>query len=165
MSTIRHEVWINAYAKAVFDALTTQRGLDGWWGKAVSAEPKVGHVVEFDHGHSDLLRMRITELEPNERVVWRCVSDFTDPGYPGSEWLGHELRFELASAADDPLSERLLEILFATDSGAGVTILRLEQRGWTSDDRWSAFCNSAWGATLAGPLKSYCEGSNAPTGT
>ena len=99
MSAIRHEVWINADAKTVFDALTTQPGLDSWWGKALSAEPKVGHVVEFDHGHSELLRMRITDLDPNKRVVWRCVSDFTDPAYPGSEWLGHELHFELESAA------------------------------------------------------------------
>jgi uncharacterized protein YndB with AHSA1/START domain len=164
MSTIRHEVWINADTKTVFDALTTQPGLDSWWGKALSAEPKVGHVIEFDHGHGDLLRMRITDLEPNERVVWRCVSDFTDPGYPGSEWLGHELHFELASAGDDPLAQRLLGILFDTDSRDPVTILRLEQRGWSSDDRWSAFCNSAWGATLAGPLKSYCEGPNGRTG-
>lgn len=165
MSTIRHEVWINADTKAVFDALTTQPGLDSWWGKALGGEPKVGHVIEFDHGHGDLLKMRITELDANRRVVWKCISDFTDPGYPGSEWLGHELRFDLEPAACDPLSERLLGILFGTDAGEEVTILRFEQRGWASEDRWSAFCNSAWGATLDGPLKSYCEGSNGPTGT
>jgi uncharacterized protein YndB with AHSA1/START domain len=159
MTAIRHEVWINADTKTVFDALTTQTGLDTWWGKALSAEPKVGHVIEFDHGHGELLRMRITDLVPNERVVWKCISDHPDPGYPGSEWLGHELRFELQPAADDPTTGRLRELLFAADPGERITILRFAQRGWSSDDRWGAFCNSAWGATLAGALKSSCEGS------
>jgi uncharacterized protein YndB with AHSA1/START domain len=164
MNAIRHEVWINADKSRVFDAITTQTGLDHWWWKALSAEPKVGHVIEFDHGHEELLEMRVTELVPDERVSWKCVSDLTDPGYPGSEWLGHDLTFELRSAADDPLSQRLLEILFDADAdageGVGVTILRFDHEGWSSDDRWCAFCNSAWGATLNGPLKSYCEGSN-----
>ena len=160
MKTIRHEVWINADKDTVFDALTTQAGLDGWWGKAVSAEPKVGHVVDFDHGHGELLKMRITELVPNDRLVWKCVSDHADPGYPGSDWLGHELRFELASASDDPRSGRLLELLFENQSHEQITMLRFEQEGWKDDDRWRAFCNSAWGATLDGASRTYCEGGN-----
>ena len=88
MDTMRHEVWIKADKQTVFDAIATQDGLNHWWGRAVSAEPKVGHVVEFDHGHGAPILMRITDLEPNERLVWRCVSDHPDPEYPGSDWLG-----------------------------------------------------------------------------
>lgn len=159
MEAIRHEVWIKAEPSTVFAALTTQAGLDGWWGKAVSAEAKVGHVVEFDHGHGAPLLMRITELVPNERLVWRMISDHPDPEYPGSEWLGHELRFDLRSAADDPLSGWLSSHAYEADDPEAITILRFEQTGWKSDARWYAFCNTAWGTTLDSDLRELCESS------
>lgn len=157
MDTIRHEIWIKAEAKPVFDAITTRAGLDGWWGKAVSAEPKVGHVIEFDHGHGAPIHMRITDLVPNERVAWKCVSDHPDPEYPGSDWLGTELSFTLSSAADDPVSGWLASTLHPDASPSDFTVLRFEHSGWKRDARWFAFCNGAWGATLNDNLLNYCE--------
>jgi uncharacterized protein YndB with AHSA1/START domain len=156
VDTIEHEVWIKAPNAAVFKALTTREGLDGWWGSAVRAEPKIGSVVEFDHGHGDLLRMRITELTEHERVVWRCVSDFVEPGNPASEWLGHRLSFDLTSASDDDAFRWLGSRLFESASPADVTILRFRQTGWAPDSRWFAFCNYGWGWTFA-DLRNYCE--------
>jgi len=157
MNAIHHEIWIKADAKTVFDAITTRDGLDGWWGKAVSAEPKVGHVVEFDHGPAGTILMRVDELVPNERLVWTCVSDRTDPGDPASEWLGAELSFALSSANDDPASGWLSSTLNPDGSPSDITILRFEHSGWNQGDRWFAFCNGAWGATLNENLLSYCE--------
>jgi uncharacterized protein YndB with AHSA1/START domain len=157
MDTIGHEVWIKAEAPTVFDALTTQDGLDGWWGKAVSAEPEVGHVVEFDHGHGAPVLMRIIELVPNERVVRRCVSDHTNPGHPGSDWLGTDLSFTLSSAEDDPLAGWLSSALNPEGSPRDITILRFDHTGWKRGARWFAFCNGAWGATLNDNLLNYCQ--------
>ena len=95
MHTIHHEVWINAAAPTVFKAITTREGLDAWWGKAVVAEPELGSVVEFDHGFEAPLRMRITAIEPDRRVAWRCLSEVSEPRNPASEWLGHRLTFDL----------------------------------------------------------------------
>ena len=39
MPNIRHEVLIGAAADIVFDALTTQNGLSGWWTPEVQARP------------------------------------------------------------------------------------------------------------------------------
>jgi uncharacterized protein YndB with AHSA1/START domain len=158
MDTIRHEVWIKADAPTVFDAISTQHGLDGWWAKAVSAEPRVGHVVQFDHGHSAPILMRILELVPNERLVWRCVSDHTEPGYPGSDWLGTELSFTLRSAADDPVAGWLSTTLHPDGSAKDITILDFEHSGWKRGARWFAFCNGAWGTTLNDALVNHCEG-------
>src|SRR5260221_14669074 len=85
---MEHEVWLNAEREKVFEALTTSEGLDAWWGKVMNAEPRIGAVVEFDHGLGNPLRMEITELIPNERLTWKCVSDFSDPSNPASEWRG-----------------------------------------------------------------------------
>ncbi len=157
MDAIHHEVWINAEKSKVFDAITTREGLDAWWGKAVAAQPERGYVVEFDHGLEDLMRMRITDLATNESVAWRCVSDFTDPRNPASEWLGHRLTFDLRTAAGDPALGWLAPRLgWDSAQGEAITILDFRHEGWPRTSRWHPFCNVAWGETLGG-LGRYCE--------
>ena len=146
MTAIEHEVWIGAERTTVFAALTTKSGLDAWWGKAVNAEPKLGYVVELDHGLGDLLRMEITELVPDEKLTWTCVSNFRDRSNPASEWRAQTLTFALEARQDVVL------LGVARD----VTVLRFRQT-WPSDARWRAFCNAAWGWTLSESLKKHCE--------
>ncbi|MGH3800563.1 MAG: SRPBCC family protein [Pseudonocardiaceae bacterium] len=153
METIHHDVWINANPKTVFDAITTRAGLDAWWGKALSAEPEIGYVVEFDHKLGDPLKMRITNLVADERLEWRCVTDFSDPRNPASEWLGTRFVFDLETEQREwvgPLLEPLV-------TGENVTILHFRQTGWPSNSRWYGFCNWAWGEALGTNLKKYCE--------
>jgi uncharacterized protein YndB with AHSA1/START domain len=157
VTTIQHEVWIHASKVDVFEAITTKQGLDSWWGTALNAEPQVGYVVEFDHGLGETLRMRITDVIPNGRLEWTCISDYRDPGNPASEWLGHRLIFELETAPDDPQHAWLRQRLFAADPDGDITILRFQHAGWSNDSRWYSFCNTAWGVTLAG-VQQYCEG-------
>src|SRR5215216_6986905 len=95
MDSMEHEVWIDADADTVFEALTTKRGLDRWWGKVVEAEPRVGSVVEFDHGLGAPLRMQVTEIVPNERVAWTCISTFRDSTNPASEWDGQTFVWQI----------------------------------------------------------------------
>src|SRR4051794_18211042 len=83
---MEHEVWLDANPVDVFAALTTKKGLDAWWGPVLNAEPRIGSVVEFDHGLGSPLRMEIIALIPNEKLAWRCVSEFSDPSNPASEW-------------------------------------------------------------------------------
>jgi uncharacterized protein YndB with AHSA1/START domain len=154
MTTIHHEVWINAGRDAVFDALTARERLDAWWGKAISAEPRVGHVIEFDHGLGDLLRMRIVDLVPGERLVWKCVTDFLDPGNPASDWLGTRLTFDLRTVRGEDVGQLLAPLV----TGEEMTVLDFRHSDWPSDARWSAFCNCAWGVTLESGLKAHCEG-------
>jgi uncharacterized protein YndB with AHSA1/START domain len=155
MHAIRHEVWIGAEPSKVFDAITTREGLDGWWGKAVAAEARLDSVVELDHGLGQPLRMRIIELTLGRSLTWRCLSEFRNPGMPGSEWLGHRLTFELQAGSDELDSAWLRERLRLAASG-GLTILQFTHTGWTPDARWLAFCNTSWGVTLDG-LKRHCE--------
>lgn len=147
MESMEHEVWLAAAQDDVFAALTTKQGLDGWWGKVVTAEPRAGSVVEFDHGLGAPLLMEITELVPNERVTWKCISTFSDPSNPASEWSGQTFRFELTPRG-------MVELLGTKQD---VTVLRLRVSGWPKDARWYGFCNSAWGQTLSTSLKNSVE--------
>ncbi len=47
---IAHELDIAASPEAVFDALTTQAGLAGWWTTDCFAEPTVDTISEFGFG-------------------------------------------------------------------------------------------------------------------
>jgi uncharacterized protein YndB with AHSA1/START domain len=150
MDNIHHEVWINADRSTVFDAITSKEGLDAWWGTVVNAEARPGFVVEFDHGLGDLLRMRITDLAPDERLVWECLSDFKGPNHPGSEWLGTTLSFELRDGGHigfDKVDSMMQE---------KFTILDFKHTGWPGGARWIGFCNNAWGQCFTG-LTKYCE--------
>lgn len=158
MKMIEHEVWIRAEKKQVFDAITTREGLDAWWGKALTAEPERDHVVEFDHGLGEPLRMRSTELNPPQTVTWRCISDFTEPGNPASEWLGHRLHFDLEQGPDESTPQWLQDRL-GIERGDRFTVLHFRHQGWDADARWFGFCNCGWGVTLHG-LKRYCEAGN-----
>jgi len=151
VETIRHEVWINASRNTVFKAITSREGLDAWWGKVVNTDPQVGSMVEFDHGLGDLLRMRIIDLVPDDRLGSKCVSDFSEPSNPASEWLGTRLFFELADGERtgfEPIDSHITR--------DRLTILRFRHTGWPSESRWFGYCNYAWGVTLEG-LANYCE--------
>jgi uncharacterized protein YndB with AHSA1/START domain len=157
MGTIHHETWIKASPAVVFDAITSRSGLDAWWGACLRADPEVGHVIEFDHGLGDPLRMRITEIVPNERVAWRCVSDFPQAVNPASEWLGTSLVFDLRPGEDDAALEWMApRVGHDLDAGGDLTILDFRHGGWRSPSRWYPFCNAGWGATF-GVLARHCE--------
>lgn len=143
MQTMEHEVWIEAEAHDVFEALTTKAGLDRWWGPVVHAEPRVGSIVEFDHGLGSSMLMEITDLIPDQRVTWRCVSHFDNADNPASEWEGQTLSFELSARAP-------VALLGGTQD---VTVLRFRVTGWPDAARWYGFCNAAWGETLGVKLR------------
>jgi hypothetical protein len=156
MQTIHHEVWVKAVQDRVFDSFTTAGGIDAWWGKVVHAEPRVDSVIEFDHGLGAPFNMKVVDLVPGERSVWECISEFSDPGNPASEWFGHRLTFALSAAVARPGSAWMANRLFGIDSAAGITILDFQHTGWDDGATWYPFCNAAWGSALDA-LKQSCE--------
>jgi uncharacterized protein YndB with AHSA1/START domain len=154
---IELESWILAEPTKVFEAVTTRAGLDAWWGKVSSAEPTLGHVVEFDHGLGAPLQMRITEFEPGQRIAWRCVSDFSDSENPASEWLGTSIRFSLRSGVGEPAAQWMGPRLgWSRQNDEDFTILEFQHVDWPASSRWLPFCAGGWAQALAG-LTRHCE--------
>jgi len=132
MADMYHEIQINASPTKVYEAITTQKGLRGWWTGDSVAEPKVGSVAEFGFSkRATLFRMCIAELIPEKRVIWECLGDF-------DEWIGTKLIWEIM--ADDD-----------------ATKLRFTHGNWRSTDSWFATCNTTWGALMY-RLKDYVMG-------
>ncbi len=78
----------------VYNAINNVRG---WWSEEIEGSTdKLG--AEFNYHYQDLHRckMKITELVPNERVVWLVLDNYFSFTKDKSEWIGTEIVFEIS---------------------------------------------------------------------
>ena len=130
MPDIIHLVTINTSVSKVYKAITEKEGLSGWWTKDNTAKPEINSIAEFNFGKKYRNEMRIIELLPDKRVVWKC-----EQGDP--EWIGTTLTFDLEDKGDK-------------------TILRFGHKNWREATDFFASCNYQWGWYMTS-LKNYCE--------
>ena len=131
MVDIHQTLRIIAPADRVYQAITEQEGLRGWWTRQARAEPVVGHVNEFPFASGDFNAMRVFTLEPVSRVEWECVEG-------AGEWIGTRIVFQLEPDGDS-------------------TLLRFSHGGWREDTPFYRMCRRAWEYYMTS-LRSYCEG-------
>lgn len=74
MADIRHMIIIDAPAEVAYQALTTEKGIRGWWTAETSIRHEIGSIAEFDFGGKYHNEMKITELIPKKRVAWECIA-------------------------------------------------------------------------------------------
>ena len=130
MSQIIHQIQIEAEPALVYQALTTEKGLRGWWTKEVEARPAAGSVAVFKFGGgATTFRMRIDELTQPQRIVWTCLGDV-------DEWIDTKMTWELTDLH-------------------GETDVHFTHAGWKSTAGMLPLCNTTWGALLY-RLRSYC---------
>jgi uncharacterized protein YndB with AHSA1/START domain len=72
VTDILHRVGINASPEKLYEALSSQKGLAGWWTRNAKATPEVGTVNEFRFGDRGFSHMNVAELVPGTRVRWKC---------------------------------------------------------------------------------------------
>jgi uncharacterized protein YndB with AHSA1/START domain len=130
MPDIYHRVGIKSASPAVvYSALTTTRGLAGWWTTNVEGINEVGDVVKFrfEAGGFD---MRVTQLDEDKHVGWRVIDGPT-------EWIGTDITWDLTQEDD-------------------YTIVRFEHTGWREVDDFMCHCSTKWAVFLLS-LKSLVE--------
>jgi uncharacterized protein YndB with AHSA1/START domain len=129
--TILHAVVIHASASDVYNALTTEAGVTGWWTTKASLEDGEGGVIRFTfHGDFNPHMKQVT-LVPNRLVQWQCVSGHDN-------WHDNTLTFTLTPKDNDTL------LLFRQDYERALP-----------DDVYGTY-NFNWGYYL-GSLKALCE--------
>ena len=151
MPHIRHTVLIEAPASVVYDAITTQQGLAGWWTPNVTATPAVNTVARFPFGPTYYKEMRITELEPHKLVKWTCIAG-------ADEWTGTHLSFALEAGDKKILLQVHPEAGGQIEQLAGdeATVLVFHHDDWAAYTPMFAECNYTWGQFLRS-LKLLCE--------
>jgi hypothetical protein len=81
--------------QAVFEALTTVRGLAGWWSPAVGGGAAAGDVLRLDHQGEATLVLDVEAVEQPGFVGW-CVRSYT----LNPEWAGTKIAFRIGSGSD-----------------------------------------------------------------
>lgn len=130
MEKIEHINYIKAPIAIVYSALTTQTGLGTVWTEELIVKPELGFVNEFGFGDEDTTKMKVMELSPNKRILWKCIA--SDP-----EWIGTSVSFDLIEKN-------------------GVTSVVLKHFDWRELTEFYQWCNYNW-AMLLLSLKNYCE--------
>lgn len=128
--SIFHRLRIEAPVEKVYEALTTQKGLAGWWTTDTLAKPEADSILRFAFGADYYKEMKVEELKPYSKVKWLCVKGYED-------WMGTTLSFELEPHA----------------KGA---VLLFHHDGWKDYTPAFASCSYDWALFLRS-LKFLCE--------
>jgi uncharacterized protein YndB with AHSA1/START domain len=131
MKTILHAVVIHAPVSKVYEALTTEAGVTGWWTTRASLERGIGGIIRFTfHGDFNPHMKQVT-LEPDNRVEWQCVAGHEN-------WQDNTLTFSLTP-----------------QDGETSLVFRQQYKRELADDVYGTY-NFNWGYYL-GSLKALCE--------
>ena len=129
MVNILHRVGVVSSVDDVYTALTTIDGLAGWWASDTHGNADEGGTIEFRFGPGGF-DMKVTQLVPNEKVVWEVVEG-------PEEWVGTEIVWELKQ----------------NDTFA---IINFAHRGWREEVEFMSHCSTKWAIFLMS-LKSLIE--------
>ena len=136
MADILHRVGIKASRDAVTQALATRDGLAAWWTNETRGDSEVDGILEFRFTPNGGFDMKVLELEPGKRVLWKVVDG-------PKEWIGTKIRFDLRE--ED-----------------GYTIVNFKHEGWKEPVEFMHHCSTKWAVFLLS-LKSLVEsGQGAP---
>jgi uncharacterized protein YndB with AHSA1/START domain len=138
MAEISHLFHISAPRSKVYEALSTVKGLSGWWTADTSGKSEPGGLLEFRFGPHFLNKMKVKELVTDKSVSWDCIESAPD-------WVGTKLTFHL-------------------DDNDGKTRVRFNHGNWNQANDFMAQCNFSWGRYMES-LRNLCEkGKGSPFG-
>jgi uncharacterized protein YndB with AHSA1/START domain len=137
MARIVFELEVDAPAKEIAEALTTQQGIAGWWTDDVSFPSGAGATMTLGFPIAPLpFQLRVDEAD-EQQVAWTSIGEFPP------HWAGTRVVWTLAPAGES-------------------TTVHFVHDGWASDE--GPFGSSAltWGR-LMDTLKRFAEtGTPAP---
>jgi uncharacterized protein YndB with AHSA1/START domain len=130
MPSIHHQFTIHSKAATVFEALTSQKGLDNWWPLKCSGQPKLGTEYSFFFGPEYDWRAEVVHVVANKELTWKMTKAMDD-------WKPTRVGFRLREEKDN-------------------TIVSFFHEGWEEASEHFAITTYCWGQLLAG-LKNYVE--------
>ena len=126
-----HKITINETKQKVYDAITTEEGLRGWYTRSVHGSASHGERLKLDfESKAGPFHWKIDETNPGSVVKWECLEGPGDSG-------GTVATFQLEDSADG-------------------TVVELDHEGIDEADDKRKTCNTMWG-TLMLHLKQFVE--------
>lgn len=131
MATILLRVPVDAEPKVVYDALSTSKGVNGWWSDHTEGPDGVGSTMKVAFPDAPMtFDFEVVEERTGERVAWRCLA-----GPP--EWIGTDVTFDIDT------DEGNASVLFSHD-------------GWATTEESFPFIAYSW-AQILPRLKKLAE--------
>lgn len=131
----KYELQLSASPEDVFKALTTSKGIAGWWAKSNKLWEENGEeILSLDFGQVKK-RMKVEETNPPSRLTWRVLECTLH------EWPGTRISFNIAPTLD------------------GSSLLKLEHEGLNPQLECFESCSLGWEYFMAS-LKLYVETGN-----
>jgi uncharacterized protein YndB with AHSA1/START domain len=152
MPNICHELIIGAEAKKVYQAITSQEGLAGWWTPDTTVIPGSNSIARFGFGPEYFKEMNVVELTPSHHVKWICIAG-------AEEWVGTAISFELQSGDKHSLLNSHPELgdqVRQQKTSDAYTLLIFHHDDWRNYTSMFAECNYTWARFLRS-LKLFCE--------
>lgn len=139
MTSFKCDILLAAPASIIYEALTTQHGIENWWTAFCEVGRAVGDKITIRFGDTFKV-MKIEVLRPFTAVQWGVTdAHMAVPGLTRTnEWIGSTIVFQLT-----PLS-------------GALTQLHMEHVGLTPQIECYEICSQGWNQFL-GSLKSYVE--------
>jgi uncharacterized protein YndB with AHSA1/START domain len=135
MVDIIHRVGIKAPVQKVYQALSTTKGISGWWTEQVSGVSQIGEIITVQFlstGGDEIgsMQMEVKALDPGKKVHWTFLAG-------PEEWIGTDVIFELHEEGD-------------------YTIVLFAHRNWREQVEFTAHCSMKWGIFMLS-LKEFVE--------
>jgi len=106
----------------------------GWWSEEIEGNTDKLNAV-FDYHYRDVHRckMKVAELVPGRKVVWRVLDNHFNFTEDKTEWKGTDIVFEITRQGDK-------------------TEVRFTHLGLVPDYECYEICQDAWGSYIKGSL-------------
>jgi uncharacterized protein YndB with AHSA1/START domain len=135
MVDIVHRIGIKAPQGHVYTALSSLKGLAGWWTEEVEGDDRLGGKIEFifrtPTGElKGKMVMEVQRLDAQKEVRWKCLDG-------PAEWIG-------------------TDIVFGLSEKDGQTIVLFGHRNWREEVEFTSHCSMKW-ATFLLSLREYAE--------
>jgi hypothetical protein len=117
------------------EAFTAINNPRRWWSEEIEGSTdKLGDEWKYHYEDVHSSTMKITELIPNEKVVWEVVGNYFNFTKDKTEWIGNKIIFEIK-----PKGKK--------------TEVRFTQVGLVPEYECYDICQDAWGSYINGSLR------------
>lgn len=98
----------------------------GWWSEDIEGSTdKLNEVFFYHYQDKHRCTIKVTELVPGEKVVWKILDNYFQFTEDSTEWTGTEIVFELSKEGKQ-------------------TVLQFTHKGLTSEYECFDVCKGAW---------------------
>ncbi|SDS05652.1 SRPBCC domain-containing protein [Gramella sp. MAR_2010_147] len=122
---IKHNLTIKTSPETIFKAVSTEKGITGWWCKDAKVGEAEGEksLLKFNkQGTIVPMGFETIRLDSNKKVVWECIDN------PNPAWIGTKLTTEISKTEDGA------EVIFShsefDEKWKGQEPFEMTKQGW-----------------------------------